>query len=111
MPLYGPLSPTESAARRPEPLRPGQHINHVRFEEAHPYRVVGPENIPQRRFATLVCAARTVAYAGPRFHVECGDFRASYHECQRFANNADFDRQVQEAREDAKYWEKIKEPK
>jgi hypothetical protein len=110
-PLYGPLSPAESAVRRPKPLLPGQRINRVRFEEAHPYRVVGPENMPERRFATLVCAARTAASAGPPFHVECREFRASYAECCRLANNADFDRQVQEAREETKYWEKIKETK
>jgi hypothetical protein len=54
---------------------------------------------------------RTAASAGPPFHVECREFRASYAECCRLANNADFDRQVQEAREETKYWEKIKETK
>jgi len=32
-------------------------------------------------------------------------------ETDESANNADFDRQVQEAREETKYWEKIEEPK
>lgn len=110
MPLYGPLSPAESAALS-KPQFTGKAVDFERFCEAHPYRVVGPENMPERRFATLVCAARTAASAGPPFHVECGEFRASYAECRRLANNADFDRQVQEAREETKYWEKIEEPK
>ena len=111
MPLYGPLSPAEAAARRPAPLHPGQRINIESFNEMHPYRVVGPESVPERRFSTLACAARTVVSAGPQFHVESGEFRASYAKCRQVANDADFARQIQEGREGAGYWEQIKETK
>jgi hypothetical protein len=110
MPLYGPLLPAECAALSTLQFT-GKTVDFERFCEAHPYRVVGPKNMPERHFATLVCAARTVVSAGPGFHVESGEFRASHAQCLRIANDADFDRQIQEAREDAGYWEKIKEPK
>ena len=107
-PLHGPLSPTEAhVLYKPT----GMTVVFDRFCEHHPYRVVGPESIPERRFSTLVCAARTVVSAGPRFHVESGEFRSSYAQCRQTVNDADFTRQMQEAREDAKYSEKIKEPR
>jgi hypothetical protein len=83
-------------------------VNYERFCEAHPYRVVGPEDEPERRFSTLACAARTVQSDGPRFHVECGEFRASHAECTRLVYDADFAIQLREARGESKYWEKIK---
>jgi len=108
MPLYGPLSPAESGIL----YKPtGKTVDFERFCEHHPYRVVGPENMPERRFSTLACAARTVVSAGPRFHVESGEFRSSYAQCRQTVNDADFTRQMQEAREDAKYSDKIKEPR
>jgi len=86
-------------------------VNYERFCEHHPYRVVGIEDQAERRFSTLACAAKTIVSAGPRFHVERGEFRASYAQCVQAANDADFMRQLQTARDDAKYWEKIKEPR
>ena len=73
MPLYGPLSPEEAAPLHPKttPVYARISVDYERFCEAHPYRVVGPENESERRFSTLACAAGTVLAAGTRFHVEC----------------------------------------
>ena len=84
-------------------------IDYERFCESHLYRVVGPKDEPERRFSTLACAARTVLSAGPSFHVECGDFRASYAQCVPLVNDADFSCQIDDARERANYWERITE--
>jgi hypothetical protein len=85
MALYGPLSPTESVAL----YKPtGKTVDYEQFCAAHPYRVVGPEDLPERRFSTLTSAAITVVSAGPGFHVECGDFQASYTECRFIDRNA-----------------------
>ena len=86
-------------------------VNYEQFCEAHLYRVVGPEDQPERRFSTLACAARTVLSAGPRFHIECGLFRASHAQCRQVVADADFAGQLEDAREKSKYREKIKEPK
>jgi hypothetical protein len=86
-------------------------VDYDRFCESHLYRVIGPEKQPERRFSTLACAARTVLSSGPRFHVECGLFRASHAQCRQVVADADFARQFEDAREESKYWEKIKEPK
>jgi hypothetical protein len=61
--------------------------------------VVGPEKLPERRFKTLTCAAQTVLEAGKRFHVECGDFKASYLECRSIAQEHQHSVQLDEARE------------
>jgi hypothetical protein len=82
-------------------------VDYERFCESHLYRVVGPEDEPERRFSTLACAAMTVLSAGPRFHVECGNFKASYAQCDQVVNDADFACQIDDARERAKYWERI----
>jgi hypothetical protein len=104
MPLYGPLSPTESAAL----YKPtGKTVDYEQFCEAHPYRVVGPEDLPERRFSTLPCAAMTVVSAGPDFHVECGDFQASYTECRFLERDAVAAARLEEARRKVHYWEKI----
>jgi hypothetical protein len=95
-PLCGPLSPAESGIL----YRPtGKTVDFERFCGHHPYRVVGPENVPERRFSTLACAARTVVSAGARFHVECGEFKASYDQCRTLVIDADYDRQIVAARE------------
>ena len=113
MPLYGPLTPEEAALLHPKPapVYARLTVDYERFCEAHPYRVVGPEDQPERRFSTLASAARTVLDAGRRFHVECGEFKVSYDQCCQVVSEASFSRQIDEAQEKAKYWEKIKEPK
>jgi hypothetical protein len=99
MPLYGPLSPEEAAPLHPNPapMFALLTVDYERFCEAHPYRVVGPEDQPERRFSTFACAARAVQSDGPRFHVECGEFRASHTECTRLVYDADFAIQLREA--------------
>ena len=113
MRLYGPLSPEEAAPLLPKiaPVFARVTVDYERFCEAHLYRVVGPGNQPERRFSTLACAARTVLAAGPRFHIECGLFRASHAQCRQVVADADFAGQLEDAREESKHWEKIKEPK
>ena len=113
MPLYGPLSPEEAAPLHPKPapVYARLTVDYERFCESHLYRVVGREDEPERRFSTLACAARTVLAAGPRFHIECGLFRASHAQCGQVVADADFAGQLEDAREESKYWEKIKEPK
>jgi hypothetical protein len=113
MPLYGPLSPEEAAPLHSSPLPEFTrgNIDYESFCAGYPFRVVGPEDQPERRFSTLACAARTVLSAGPRFHIECGLFRASYAQCGQVVADADFAGQLEDAREKSKYREKIKEPK
>jgi hypothetical protein len=90
-PLYGPLPSTEAGTIY-KPV--GKTVDFERFCERHPYRVVGPENMPERRFSTLACAARTAVSAGPRFHVECDAFRSSYDQCRTLVIDADYDRKI-----------------
>ena len=113
MPLYGPLSPEEAAPLHPKPapVYARLTVDYERFCESHLYRVIGPEDEPERRFSTLACAARTVLASGPRFHIECGLFRASHAQCRQVVADADFAGQLEVAREKSKYREKIKEPK
>lgn len=82
-------------------------VNYENFCYRHPYRVVGPEELPERRFATLIAAARTVIEAGPKFHAECGSFKASYNECRSLAAESSRQTAIDEARQKSKYWEKI----
>ena len=82
-------------------------VDYEQFCAAHPYRVVGPESLPERRFSTLTSAAMTVVTAGPRFHVECGAFYASYIECRIIDGDAVAAAQLEEARRQVHYWEKI----
>jgi hypothetical protein len=96
---------------KPAPVYARLTVDYERFCESHLYRVVGPEDQPERRFSTLACAARTVLAAGPRFHIECGLFRASHAQCRQVVSDADFAGQIEDSREKSKYWEKVKEPK
>ena len=111
MPLYGPLSPEEEAPLHPKPapVYARLTVDYERFCEAHLYRVVGREDEPERRFSTLACAARTVLAAGPRFHIECGLFRASHAQCIQVVSDAEFACQIEDSREKSKYWEKVNE--
>ncbi|HME59224.1 MAG TPA: hypothetical protein VKF63_12855 [Terracidiphilus sp.] len=92
---------------------PTIHVDFERFCETHPYRVVGPEKLPERRFRTLVCAAQTVVSegSGRRFHVECGDFKASYLECRSIAQDWSATMQLDEARAKSGFWDKIGDAK
>lgn len=81
-------------------------IDFERFCAQHPYRVVGPNIGPERRFSTLYCAARTVLSEGPEFHVECGDFRASFAECRGLAIDADSGLQIEAARQQS-HWDRV----
>lgn len=100
MPIYGPLSPAEHAALPPPPSVV-KTVDYERFCEAHPYRVVGPDKphghnqLPDRRFSTLICAARTVLSEGPKFRVECGEFKTSFAECVKLVAAADFNRAME----------------
>ncbi len=111
--VYGPLSPEEATSLHPAPVLVFTRftVDYERFCEAHPYRVVGPEDEPERRFSTLACAARTVLAAGPRFHVECADFKATHAQCRQLGADAILLLQIQNAREKSKYREKLKEPR
>ena len=111
MPLYGPLSPEEAAPLHPKPapVYARLTVDYERFCESHLYRVVGREDEPERRFSTLACAARTVLAAGPRFHIECGLFRASHAQCRQVVSDADFAGQIEDARKESDYWEKLTE--
>lgn len=92
MALYGPITPQEILESHP------RTIDYEHFCECHPYRVVGPEKVPERRFSTLACAARTVVAEGSRFHVECGDFKAMYWDCVKLVESANLDAQINEAK-------------
>ena len=111
MPLYGPLSPEEAALLHPKPapVYARLTVDYERFCESHLYRVIGPEDEPERRFSTLACAARTVLASGPRFHIECGLFRASHAQCCQVVSDADFAGQIEDARKESDYWEKLTE--
>jgi len=94
-------APAASTIASGKPRTRAITVDYERFCEAHPYRVVGPEDQPERRFSTLACAARTLLSAGPRFHIKCGDFKASWTQCRELVNDADFMRQVEDARDES----------